>query len=183
MPSIIRVNGRGIAHSPDWRPGQVAGYSPATSNNLRKGMLVHADGTPIPADSPESPFRAGVPFYDEHEDVVYRRIENLNVAEGWGTAAFWQKRWKCLYRDILHLVQRGHLDAAIERATNLKRYRCRDEHAALEVLRARTLASAQRIVLEDAERRGEASAPPQRTKVKPPEQPQRQRRLTFKKGR
>lgn len=185
MPSVIRYNGQGIAHSPDWRPGQVAGFSPASPNNLRKGTTEQrAYGAPIAADSPQSPFRVGIPHYDDHEDVTYRVVANLNIAEGWGTAAFWQRRWKCRYSDILHLVQRGYLDAVIEHATHLKRYRCRDEHAAIELLRERTVEAARKIVLQDAETRGEVNIPPQRTKVKSPEQkPLKQRRLSFKKGR
>lgn len=79
----------------------------------------------------------GLPYEDPHEHVVYRVVPNLNVAEGWGTAAFWTRRWGCNYSDVLHLAQLGWLDAAIAAGTSVKRYRCRDEVRVLHWLEER----------------------------------------------
>lgn len=127
MPSIIRINGRLYTGSRDYRADYVrAGDSKALAANERRDGLP-CDGTPIPPDSPDSPYRAGEPYFDDAEDVVYRIVSHINVAEGWGTAAFWMKRWSCYYTDLLILVRRGWLDAAIEEGSAVKRYRCRDE--------------------------------------------------------
>jgi hypothetical protein len=127
MPSIIRINGRLYTGSRDYRAAHVrAGESAALAANTRRDNLP-CDGTPIPADSPDSPFRAGEPYHDEAEDVVYRIVSRINVAEGWGTASFWMQRWHCYYVDLLGFVRKGWLDAAIEEGSAVKRFRCRDE--------------------------------------------------------
>lgn len=141
MPSIIRINGRLYTGSRDYRVDHVrAGEPKALAANTRRDELP-CDGTPIPPDSPDSPFRAGEPYWDDAEDVVYRVVSQINVAEGWGTAAFWMKRWGCYYVDLLAFVRKGWLDAAIEEGSAVKRYRCRDEVRCraelVSVLRAR----------------------------------------------
>lgn len=187
MPAVIRINGRPIAASSDWRPGQVAGYAPPAPVNVRRGLdaegkPLRADGTPIPPTSPESPYRDGVPFEDEHDGVVYRVVHNLNVAEGWGTAHFWQKRWKCNFADVLHLAQAGVLDAAIESGTSLKRYRCRDESVARTHLDQRTLAHARRIIEREVEEAPAAPPVEERATKFTPNVP-RGKRMVLKKGR
>lgn len=145
MPSIIRINGRLYTGSRDYRVDHVrAGESRALAANTRRDELP-CDGTPIPPGSPDSPYRAGEPYFDEAEDVVYRIVSRINVAEGWGTAAFWMKRWACYYVDLLSLVRKGWLDAAMEEGSAVKRFRCRDERRVLAslapVLKARTSAT------------------------------------------
>lgn len=186
MPSVIKINGRTYAASSDWRPGQVAGYAPPSANNVRRGLdadgrPLRADGTPIPPESHESPYRDGVPFEDEHDQVVYRVVHNLNVAEGWGTANFWQKRWSCSYRDVLHLAQVGLLDAAIETGTSLKRFRCRDEVVAREHLAQRTLAHARRIIEREEKEAPAAPLVEERVTKFAPNVPRR--KVAFKKGK
>jgi len=146
MPSIIRINGRIYTGSRDYRVEHTrAGESRALAANTRRDNLP-CDGTPIPFDSPDSPYRAGEPYFDETEDVVYRIVSKINIAEGWGTADFWIRRWACYYIDLLSFVRKGWLDAAIEEGSAVKRFRCRDEHrvrlALAPVLRARTLEAA-----------------------------------------
>jgi len=127
VSSVIRINGRLQAVSRDYRSEHTrAGESKSGAANKRPDGLP-CDGTPIPPDSPDSGFRAGVPYEDDAEDVVYRIVARLNVAEGWGTGAFWMQRWGCYYADILAFVRKGWLDAAIEEGSSVKRFRCRDE--------------------------------------------------------
>jgi len=155
MPSIMRINGRTQAVSRDYRSDHVrAGESKAGAANLRRDGQP-CDGTPIPADSPDSPFRAGEPYEDEAEDVVYRVVSRLNIAEGWGTAAFWVRRWSCSYVDLLSYVRMGWVDAAIEEGSSVKRFRCRDE------LRVR--AALAPILAERATRREAMPAPKKKT--------------------
>lgn len=130
MSSRIHINGRTYAASRDYRAGLVCGSAPATQAltvaDEDSGQRP-TDGTPIPPESADSPFRAGIPYEDPHEGVVYRVVANLRVSDGWGTAAFWTKRLRCNYGDLLELCQMAWFDAAIEQSGTLKRYRCRDE--------------------------------------------------------
>ena len=128
MPSVIRINGRLCTRSPDYRAiYSRAGEAVALAANTRRDGLP-CDGTPIPPESPDSAFRVGVPYKDDAEDVAYRVVTRLNVTEGWGTASFWMRRWRCHYADVLAFVRKGWLDAAIEEGSSIKRFRCRDEH-------------------------------------------------------
>ncbi len=127
MAGVIKIRGQVYATSRDYRANlSVAGAAPPSAVNERSDGLP-CDGTPIPPDSPDSPFRVGAPYYDEHEDIHYRVLQRINVAEGWGTAAFWLKRWGCYFPELLKLVRMGWLDAAFEAGSAVKRYRCRDE--------------------------------------------------------
>ncbi len=103
----------------DWTPPVSA---PVPRNKAGEVL----NGTPIPAESPESPYREGVPFYDAEEDCTYRCIAHINVAEGWGTASFWIRRWHAPHALLLRACRTGLLDAAID-PEGTRRYRCRDE--------------------------------------------------------
>lgn len=108
----------------------------------RSGLPVGRKGTPqegqlvgasaIPADSPQSPFRAGVALVCEEDNVVYRVVTKLDPRDGWATTGFWQKRWKCAHADVCKLVERGLIDAAIEHGSQVRRFRCRDERLVLK---------------------------------------------------
>lgn len=75
-----------------------------------------------------SPFRAGVPWFDELDDVTYRVVVRLNPLDGWASSEFWQRRWGMPHRSVCEMSSAGWLDAAMEEGTAAKRYRCRDEH-------------------------------------------------------
>ena len=102
-----------------------------------------ADGTIIDDErvlpgSPDSPFRAGVPYYDADDEVEYRavRARALDPREGWRTAEFWIDRWKTDWRGLKTLVEKGWLDAAIEEGSATKRFRCRDQARVLSWLKS-----------------------------------------------
>jgi len=127
MPGVIRIGGRIYAVTRDFRSEFTrAGDARPLATNERNDNNP-SDGTPIEPDSPDSPFRVGTPYHDVHEDVWYRVVARLNIAEGWGTAGFWIARWGCFYGDVLKLVRMGWLDAALEHGSAVKRFRCRDE--------------------------------------------------------
>lgn len=111
----------------------------------RNGNRIEDDR--ISPHDPRSPFRAGYPFWDRGDDVTYRVVGGgcLSLADGWGTAEFWMKRWKVDLRDVLDLARRGILDAAFEESTPTKRYRCRDERAALDELSSARLRVRRRL--------------------------------------
>lgn len=70
---------------------------------------------------------AGLSFRCPEDDVVYRIVPRLDPSDGWAPTEFWQKRWDCRHSDVLSLVRRGLLDAAITEGSQVRRYRCRDE--------------------------------------------------------
>jgi hypothetical protein len=76
-----------------------------------------------------SPYRVGVPWYDEADGVTYRVLVRLDPMEGWAGAEFWRARWGIGYPVIYTFVNAGYVDAAMEEGTGTKRYRCRDEYA------------------------------------------------------
>jgi hypothetical protein len=81
----------------------------------------------IPADSPRSPLRVGVPYHDATDGLTYRVVRYLDPKEGWGTLDYWLHRYGVRYPTILEWVRQGFLDAAMEEGSPTKRYRCRDE--------------------------------------------------------
>lgn len=93
----------------------------------------------IPPNSPRSPYRAGTPYYDVVQDIEYRVVGSgiLDPRQGWATAAFWVKRWKISYKQLVQLVQRGMLDAAMEQSSDVRRFRCRDERSVLQLIEAK----------------------------------------------
>lgn len=168
MPSVIKIKGRVFAATRDYRSDyDRAGSAKALAPNERPDGR-KCDGTPIPASSADSPYRAGIPFVDTHDDVVYRVVHRLNISEGWGTAHFWMKRWGCMYSDILGFVRLGWLDAAIEEGSSVKRFRCRDEHRVLASLQER-----------EARRSAIAAERSAKRQAKPPVKP----RSIYQKGR
>jgi hypothetical protein len=88
--------------------------------------------TGIPPTSPRSPFREGSAVLDRDEGIYYRCVGYLDPFLGWATTSFWQDRWYVDHRSILRYVEAGFLDAAIEKGSMVKRYRCRDEWGLLE---------------------------------------------------
>lgn len=124
MSSRIIYKGHDIFRSRDYR------------KPVRVQVPVDRDGTPVSSqpiapDSPASPFRQGVPYRDKDDGLVYRIVDKINVAEGWGTAAFWIARYSCTWKELIIFVEKGWLDAAIEAGSPTKRYRCRDEQKIL----------------------------------------------------
>lgn len=108
----------------------VGGKTFYTSKGFRlKRRPEYFDASPVPPESPESPFREGVAWTDPQDGITYRVVApgRLKPEEGWGAAEFWMARYGCLYEDLRRLVERGLLDAALEGKTVTKRFRCRDE--------------------------------------------------------
>lgn len=81
----------------------------------------------IPASDPASPFRAGVALRDLDEELVYRVVHHLPPDGGWASTEFWQDRYKIRHRDVITFARAGFLDPAMEEASQVRRYRCRDE--------------------------------------------------------
>lgn len=136
MPSRMFVGSRTVTGYRTWELPQ---------KRKPEGLAVDRDGnpiplmTPVPADSPQSPFREGRAYEDPDEPgVVYRIIRNMNPLEGWASTEWWQERLRTTHANLLKLVPRGLLDAAMHEGSRAKRYRCRDEHTAREFLRALT---------------------------------------------
>jgi hypothetical protein len=127
MSSRVFDRGRVLYASPDY-----AQYKPMPRSLDRGGNPI--DQAPIPMDSAGSPQRQGIPYRDPEDGLVYRIIDRLNIQEGWGTAGFWMKRYTVAWDVIVLWVERGWLEAAMERGSPTKRYRCRDERKLLEYL-------------------------------------------------
>ena len=105
-------------------------------------------GKPVAPDDPRSPFRAGEAWTCPEDGVTYRVVPDLRLEphDGWGAMRFWKARWRCTAQDVLYMVERGILDAAIEEGCAVKRYRCRDEQRALDEV-ARRFPRRKRVVL------------------------------------
>jgi len=71
--------------------------------------------------------RAGDIARDTKTNVVYRVLEHLDPKDGWGSAEFWVDRWNLDFRAIEDFARAGYLDAGIERASQVRRYCCRNE--------------------------------------------------------
>lgn len=129
MSTRVISRGRQIYASRDYRPPR---STPLDLNKDGEPINTHA----IPAHSPESPFRAGVPYIDPEDEfkLVYRIVQKLDLAEGWGTADFWMRRYHVEFKTLAEWVARGWMDAAIEQGSPTKRYRCRDESKLLTYL-------------------------------------------------
>lgn len=78
-----------------------------------------------------APFRAGVPYVDELEQVTYRVVSNLNPLEGWAPADFFQQRWLIGRKELLQLARGGLIDAAMVEGSQVQHFRVRDEAAVL----------------------------------------------------
>lgn len=125
MTTRILRNGKQIFASRDFRPGRVAAFAkPAPADTNPDGSI---GAYVIPPDAPQSPFRAGVPYFDADDNIHYRVVRALDPKEGWATAGFWMARWGCTFKELCYFVERGWLDAALEEKSPTKRYRCRDE--------------------------------------------------------
>lgn len=129
MGSRVVLGGRTLVASRDWRP-----FRPGMLLRDRHGNLIET----IPPESPRSPYRAGVPWLDPEEGITYRVVGRwvLDPRQGWATADFWLKRWRCDFATLREAVQRGFLDAALAQDSAHRRYRCRDESAVLAWLGA-----------------------------------------------
>jgi hypothetical protein len=77
------------------------------------------------------PFRAGVAFLDEFEQVVYRVIDHVGPHEGWVSSEFLQKRWRVTHKEILQLARAYLIDAVMAAGSQVRFYRARDEAAVL----------------------------------------------------
>lgn len=121
MPSRIVQRNRVVWRSLDFPRKQPDGVP-----RNKEGEILDCT-TGIPANSPKSPYRAGTALYDREEDVAYRCVESVNPLEGWATTEFWQRRWNVDHKAVCIFVRAGMLDAVLERSSQVKRYRCRDE--------------------------------------------------------
>lgn len=129
MPSRVIMRGQTAWASRDYRP-----LGPDRLPRRRDGSVIEDER--IQRDSPDSPFRAGVPYYDADDEMEYRAVSSktLDPAQGWRTSDFWVARWSTDWRSMRVLVEKGWLDAAIEHGSAVKRFRCRDEHRVLKWL-------------------------------------------------
>lgn len=129
MPTRMKINGRVVTANRSYveRPK----LTPASKALPRDREGRPVDLAPIPAQSAQSPYRAGVAVRDSEEGATYRMVKHLDPREGWATTMFWQERWNIAHADVLRLVEVGLLDAAIEEGSQVRRFRCRDEHAVL----------------------------------------------------
>jgi hypothetical protein len=137
MSTRTLVRGRTAFASKDWRPDFVAGAAPAPAleRSLRDptGWVGH---TPIPPQAATS-HQDGVAWRDPEDDVVYRVLAGpLLPGDGWASAGFWRTRWAVRFSELRRLVEMGLLDAALERDSARRVFRCRDERLVLERLRA-----------------------------------------------
>jgi hypothetical protein len=99
----------------------------------------------VPADlagelSPRSQFtsidrmlRAGVVVVDER-GITYRIVRYLDPRDGWAGSSFYLSRWSCHAPEFYALVLGGYLDGGLEEGSTVRRYRVRDERAALAEL-------------------------------------------------
>lgn len=87
-----------------------------------------------PALVPALPKEDNVPWYDPHDRVTYRVVDAMPASEGWGTLGFWMRRWGLPAEQVLRLARNRHLDAATEKNSAVKRYRCPDESRTLRVI-------------------------------------------------
>jgi hypothetical protein len=126
MGSRIFVGGRPVAFSLGYRP------QPPTPAVDLDGSGRILDLSPIPPDSPDSPMRAGVAYRDPDTGMVLRIVERLRIEEGWGTSRFWCDRYCVPFSALLEWVELGLMDAAMERGSPTKRFRCRDETRILD---------------------------------------------------
>lgn len=129
MSTRVILRGQAMWASRDYRPAL------DRTPRRRDGSVI--DDERVLPDSPDSPFRAGVPYYDADDVIEYRavRAQALDPRSGWRTADFWLDRWSTEWKTLRALVERGWLDAAIEEGTATKRFRCRDESRVLESLK------------------------------------------------
>ena len=130
MPSRVILRGHTAWVSRDYR-------APVDRTPRRRDGSV-IDDARVQPDSPDSPYRAGVAYYDADDEVEYRavRARALDPREGWRTADFWLDRWKADWKALKTLIEKGWLDAAIEEGSATKRFRCRDEARVIEWLKA-----------------------------------------------
>jgi hypothetical protein len=91
-----------------------------------------ADGSPIPANSPQSSFIAGKAFFHTEDRIWYRVLKTLDPTAGWASSDFWQDRWHVDHKAVLSFSEAGFLDAATEEGSLAVRYRCRDEYGLKE---------------------------------------------------
>lgn len=136
MPARIVIKGRAWWGSPELREHdrirrkRAQAVPHGRKDTDREGQLVGAGA--IAPTSAESPFREGASFRCEEDKVTYRVVRHLDPTQGWATSGFWQDRWRCKHHEVLALVERGLLDAAMEHGSQVRRYRCRDERLVLK---------------------------------------------------
>lgn len=126
MPARIVIRNSIYASSTNWPRKH-----DSTPRN-RAGEII--EDPLIRPDSPDKPFRAGEPYYDKADDLIYRivRVGALGPLEGWRSASFWMERWELLmWADLKVLIEKGWLDAAIEEGSAARKFRCRDEQRVL----------------------------------------------------
>lgn len=98
-------------------------YPPRATINLEKAMVE-------PDEAEPTELRGGDVWYDQDEQVHYRVIGSTPAVEGWATSPFWLKRYEIALSTLLRMVQRGLIDAAMERGSPTKRYRVRSDEKA-----------------------------------------------------
>lgn len=124
MAQRMLLYGRVVIQSKDW---------PQATDSLPRNKAGEIIDVRVDPGSPDSPFRAGAPFYDKADEITYRvvRVGGTAPLDGWRSADFWIKRWELDWPRLRILVEKGWLDAAMEEGSAVRRFRCRDEHRVL----------------------------------------------------
>lgn len=122
MPSRVVIRGRAAYQTRDWRAAHVR---PAPRDVDADGVTL--PGAPVVGPPRPPSLRAGYPYRDPETDLVFRVVERLDPAEGWGTADFWCRRFRVDFDKLAEWVQLGWVDAAVEAGSPTRRYRPRDE--------------------------------------------------------
>lgn len=90
--------------------------------------IVHL-GQPVVSLPQDMQLRAGKPYEDKYEDVVYRVVapDLLMPHLGWATLEFWLGKYTCTPRAWWACVRKGLVDGALECNSPVKYYRVRDD--------------------------------------------------------
>lgn len=101
--------------------------------NRRGEPIVIAEVDPGGPDAPWHPH--GGTLYDADLGLEFRVVGPgvLDPAQGWASADFWCRRWKADFeKHVVPLTRKGWIDAAAERGSPTRKFRCRDESRCLE---------------------------------------------------
>lgn len=120
MSSVLIIQGRRYSKS---RPQKHD--NPAVLLKNVHGEPV--DCSPRPPDVVDDQLRAGIPYKCKDDRVTYLVIQRCDPLQRWASTMFWQQHLRVPHTGLLRLVRAGFVDAAIEVASRVRRYRCRDE--------------------------------------------------------
>jgi hypothetical protein len=118
-------------HDEQFGPGQ---FAPNDCPCGCGGSIIHDVPVPIPADSPQSPFREGALFFDPDDNMHFRvmRRERMRPEDGWMSTDFWLDHWRgARYEDLLQMCRDGLLVPGMFIGSGVKRFMCPDERRAL----------------------------------------------------